>query len=138
MISATELRNLFWRAVRFSIVGTTAACVYFLLLFVMVEWLAIPVLVATAVAYPIVVIENYWLHHLWTFKSEEAHSLVFPRFLAQNVVGFIINWSVMYAAVHMLALNYLVGQVIALGAIVIWNFVSGSLWVFKAKREDAL
>lgn len=115
---------------RFGIVGTTAVAVYFGLLLGMVEWLQIPVMVATAIAYIVVTIENYVLHHLWTFKSTQRHTIAFPRFIISNVAGFIINWVIMYAGVQTLEMNYLLAQVAAMGVIIVWNLILGSNWIF--------
>lgn len=120
---------------RFGIVGTTALVVYFGVLLGMVEWLQIPVMVATAIAYIFVTIENYVLHHLWTFKSTQRHTIAFPRFIASNVAGFMINWAIMYTGVQALEINYLLVQVAAVGAVIAWNLILGSSWIFTRRAN---
>lgn len=122
---------MIWRGIRFSIVGAIAACVYFVLLYAMVEWLHVEVMVATAIGYLVTMLESYVLHHFWTFKSSQNHAQAFPKFIAMNAVGFILNWVIMYAAVVVMEFHYLLSQAMAIATIIAWNFLAGSLWVFK-------
>ena len=116
--------------------GTTAAVVYFMLLLAMVEWLGAPVMIATAIAYVVVTIENYFLHHLWTFNSEQTHGVAFPKYIATIIAGFLMNWSIMYIGVEVFAKNYLIVQAVAVITIIFLNLMAGFLWIFN-KPMDA-
>jgi len=117
---------------RFGIVGLLGTAVYYIALWTMVEELRLSVLVATSIAYPLVVLENYLLHYVWTFKSTIGHTVAFPRFLLMNVAGFFINLGIMFAGVEKLALNYLVVQAVAIIVIVCSNFLLSSIWIFRS------
>ena len=119
------------RLVKFVIVGLTGAIVYFLLLWWMVELMTAPVLLATSLAFLFVAIENYALHYGWTFRSSNPHSIAFPKFLFMSVIGFWINWGIMFAGVQHLGLNYLFVQGIAIIAVVSWNFLLTTFWTFR-------
>jgi putative flippase GtrA len=119
------------RLLRFGTVGALATGVYYGLLWLLVEIFSIPVLMATSAAFIFVTIENYILHYTWTFRSTHAHAEAFPRFLVMNIVGFGINWLVMYAGVVVAGFNYLAVQALAIAAVVAWNLAVSHLWIFR-------
>jgi len=137
VIQSADLKDLFDRAVRFCIVGASAALLYFCLLAGMVELLGVPVLMATMIAYPIVTVENYLLNHSWTFKSTELHGAAFPKFIVSAAVGFFINWVIMSAGVKQLAINYLLVQAFSMAVILVWNLVAGSIWIFGSRPRSS-
>ncbi len=102
----------------------------------MVEMLGISVLVATSIAFVLVTIENYALHHGWTFASAHSHSVAFPRFVFMNVIGFWMNFGIMAAGLHYLSLSYLLVQAFAIVAVVAWNFVVSSYWIFREIKQQ--
>jgi len=126
--------NAAWLA-RFSAVGLVGATVYYSALWAMVEKLGLPVLVATSIAFVLVTIENYALHHRWTFASIHSHAVAFPRFVFMNIVGFWINFGIMAAGLRYLSLSYLLVQAFAIVAVVAWNFVVSSYWIFREIKQ---
>ena len=119
------------RLIRFGMVGALASGVYYALLWIMVEIFSVSILVATSAAFIFVTIENYILHYTWTFRSTNAHAEAFPRFLVMNLVGFGINWLVMYAGAVVAGFNYLVVQALAITMVVIWNLTLSHFWIFR-------
>lgn len=119
------------RLIRFGSVGALATAVYYGLLWVMVEIFSLPVLVATSAAFVFVTLENYILHYTWTFRSTNAHVEAFPRFLVMNVVGFGINWLVMYGGVVVAGFYYLAVQALAIAMVVAWNLALSHFWIFR-------
>lgn len=119
------------RLIRFGMVGALATGVYYGLLWAMVEIFSISILVATSAAFIFVTIENYILHYTWTFRSTNAHAEAFPRFLIMNIVGFGINWLVMFAGVVIAGFNYLGVQALAIMLVVAWNLALSHFWIFR-------
>jgi len=119
------------RMARYAMVGLIGAITYYISLWFLVEQIGVPVMMATNAAFILVTIENYLLHHLWTFRSDAAHSEAFPRFLLMNAVGFSINWSVMFLGTMHFSFNYLWVQALAIVLVVLWNFIISSLWIFR-------
>ncbi|MCI0626397.1 MAG: GtrA family protein [Acidobacteria bacterium] len=121
---------------RFGTVGVLGTAVYLAFLWTLVELLRVPVLIATSIAFLLVCIENYLLHYSWTFASSNAHTVAFPRFVFMNVVGFWINWGIMFAGVEKKgALTYLLVQAVAIAAVLAWNLALSSYWVFRDSRS---
>lgn len=118
------------RLIRFSTVGVVGTVVYYMLLWGMVEVYGLSVLLATSIAFLLVVAQNYVLHYGWTFASDNPHSSAVPRFLLMSVTGFCINWGVMYAGIRIIEVNYLISQAVAIAIVVIWNFSLSATWIF--------
>ena len=123
------------RLSKFAIVGALGTVVYYAALWGMVEHLGIPVLWASSTAFLLVVTENYLLHYLWTFNSTEDHAVALPRFLFMSAMGFGINWVIMYMGVQWQGIHYLLVQAVAIGAVVTWNFLLSSLWIFRSSLK---
>ncbi len=109
------------RLARFAIVGAAGTITFYAVLWMLVELVHVAVLGATSIAFVIVCIQNYALHYVWTFDSAEAHVVAFPRFLVMNLLGFVLNWAIMYAGVEKMAVNYLLTQALAIIVVVTWN-----------------
>lgn len=121
---------------RFIAVGLLGAAVYYSVLWGLVEKLGMSVLVATSVAFILVTVENYVLHYSWTFASARSHVVAFPKFAFMNIVGFSMNFAIMAAGLHWLNLNYLLLQAIAISAVVAWNFMVSSYWIFRESKHQ--
>jgi len=124
------------RLARFGVVGILGTAVYYTVLWPLVEVLRVPVLIATSIAFMLVCIENYVLHYRWTFGSTKAHTITFPQFLIMNLIGFWINWGIMFLGVKEFALNYLLVQAMAIVMVIVWNLTLSSYWIFREARED--
>ena len=127
------LGNLDWNGLlRFAIVGVGGTLSYYALLIVLVEFLRVGVMVATSIAFVVVVLQNYALHYVWTFQSAASHATRLPQFVAMSATGFALNWLLMYAGVEIFSINYLLVQAAAVAAVVAWNLAITHLFIFKA------
>jgi putative flippase GtrA len=130
-----RLAALDWgRLVRFGLVGTFGAGVYFGMLWLLVDGLGIGVLVSTSISFVLVTLQQYFLHFHWTWVSDREHGAALPRFAFMNIAGFWINWTIMYVGVTYTAVHYLLVQAVAVTAIVIWNYLLSHYWIFRPKR----
>jgi len=118
---------------RFVVVGLAGSLVYFALLWGMVDVLGWPAVPASCAAFLLVVAENYLLHRAWTFRSSAPHGQALPGFLLVSLAGFCINAGVMGLGVAWLELNYLAVQLVAIGVVVVCNFI-GAQWIFRARQ----
>lgn len=124
-----------WKArfARFCVVGAAGAAVYYLVLVGLVELARLPVLVASSVAFTLVVLENYVFHYAWTFASNAPHRRALPQFIGMSAVGFGANAALMWLGVERLGLHYLLVQTFAVAAIFAWNFAVSHSGIFRAR-----
>ena len=120
------------KLVRFSIVGVITAGVHYGLLFLLVEFLDLQTTLASSVGFLVAVALNYLMHYSWTFAAPVPHGRAVFRYIVMISLGFLINGGVMQFGVLMLGFNYLLVQLVAFVAVITWNFLVSSLWVFRA------
>lgn len=118
---------------RFAVVGFAGAGVYFSV----TAWLCRvwhwPVMHAANAAFLVVVILNYLLHYFWTFHTRRPHSVAVPRFLFMIVSGLAINAAVLQSAAVLLHLSPFWALVLGVCAVVGWNLIVSSVWVFQGR-----
>lgn len=118
------------RVLRFGITGVLTAILYFLVLITAVEFAGLSPVWGAAIAFCIPLPVNYLLHRNWAFESDVTHAQSGPRFLFTILTGFGLNTLVMYVGVTILHFHYLLVQVFAVGAVITWNFIIFSTFVF--------
>ena len=67
---------------------------------------------------------NYALNHRFTFASRRAHAQALPRFAAVAAAGIVLNALVLAALLAVLAAHYLVAQVVATLAVLVFGFLA--------------
>lgn len=121
-VSSGPVREQQARGARFVAVGALGTALYYLALIVLVEYLGMPVIGATCLAFALVVAVNYVLHRMWTFRSPVAHRRALLPFAMMSVAGFGINMAVMALGVAA-GIHYLLVQAAAIGLVVTWNYI---------------
>jgi putative flippase GtrA len=123
--------------VRYAMVGLMGTLAFYALLWILVELARMPVMYATNISFLLVIIQNYLLHYGWTFRSDSSHKQAFPLFLLMSILGFCLNWLVMYVFANSFGWNYLLVQALAIILVVIWNFVFTTYLIFRSSNETA-
>ncbi len=117
---------------RFTVVGLITAAVHYGLLFLLVEFLGLQATIASSLGFLVAVAVNYLMHYSWTFAAPVPHGHALLRYIVMISLGFLINGGFMQFGVVALELNYLLVQLLAFVAVISWNFLVSSLWVFRA------
>jgi putative flippase GtrA len=73
---------------------------------------------------------NYFLNRSLTFRSNVAHRLGLPRFMVVAGIGLALNTLFMYLFTIYTSLHYVICQIIATIAVLLWNYAGSALWVF--------
>jgi putative flippase GtrA len=121
------------RLLRFVLVGGSSALLYFGLLFVLVEGLAVQVVLASTIVCVAAMCYNYLMHYHWTFASDAPHGMVLVRYLLMSAGGILLNGLIMHFGVMLSAVHYMVVQFVAAAALVCWNFCVSYFWVFRKR-----
>ena len=115
---------------RFLLVGGAATALQYGLLVLQVEWLGWPVVASSSLAYLLSALCNYAANYHFTFASQARHQQALPRFFAIALAGLALNGALMALFVHGLQWHYLIGQVLATGLVLLWNFAANRRWTF--------
>lgn len=118
------------QSIRFMLVGALSTALHYTILVALVtSGLAGP-LVASTIGYLASAVLNYHLNRQLTFRSNRAHRAALPRFVAASAAGLALNGLVVWLFHDVVLLHYLVSQVLATTASMIWNFLANRLWTF--------
>lgn len=123
--------------VRFAGVGGIATALMYVLLAIGVEGLGWTAVVSSAAAYCISSVFNYWANYHFTFSSQARHASALPRFAAVAACGLAINAAIMWLLTEWIHWHYLVAQVLATGAVLLWNFFANRHWTYTARPPQS-
>jgi dolichyl-phosphate beta-glucosyltransferase len=118
--------------IQYAIVGCLGTAIDLGSLYVLVDFLHVNLLVATAVSFILAVINNFTLNKYWTFKNRSSNiRKQFIKFLVVSIVGLLLTEMFMAILVYGLKLWYLFAKLITSGLILTWNFLANKYWTFK-------
>jgi putative flippase GtrA len=125
-----------WRQfMAFAAIGLLATVIQYAVLFVSVRlWHANPV-VGSSAGFLISAAFNYLLNYHFTFKSTSPHLSAATRFVIIASAAFVLNGAIMFALTQWLHVRYLIAQLLATAAVLVWNFLGSALWTFRARER---
>lgn len=86
---------------------------------------------ANALGFMVSVITNYYLNRRWTFRSSGRVATEFPRFVAVSVLAYAGNVGVLTLCRSHFGLSAVVSQIIAIAAVMPFNYILNKLWSFR-------
>lgn len=122
--------------IRFAFTGGVCFVIEYAALVVLKEWLHLPVVAATPLAFLISVVFNYLLCVKWVFTgAKEGSRQAQLGFVITSVIGLFLNWGIMWALTALLGEDgllfsilgmeikvYMLNKVIATLLVLIWNY----------------
>lgn len=124
-----RLRKTLSRAGRFAAVGGVATAIQYAVLVLLIEWVGLQEVLASAVSFSLSALINYLLNYYLTFSSGVGHRQAFPRFAVVAAVGLAINTLCFSLAVTLLP--YLLAQLVATLVTLVSNFLFHQLWIYR-------
>ena len=114
----------------FAGIGAIGTVGHYTTLIVLVQFWRVDPVFASSLGFVVGAIINYILNYHFTFNSDKQHSEAFTKFLIVAIIGAGINGGIMYAGVENTRINYLIVQIFATGAVLLWNFALNKAWTF--------
>jgi putative flippase GtrA len=130
-------RHTLRQFISFATIGAVGTAGHYTTLIACVELLAIRPLFASTLGFIVGAIINYFLNYYLTFRSAKKHHEALTKFMITAAVGMGINMGIMWLALQILLLYYLLSQVLATLLVLIWNFTVNKLWTFADKTETS-
>ncbi len=118
-------------AAKYLVVGAIGTVTHLSLLYISVEYLRMPPLLASCAAFVWVVMQSYILNRNWTFQSKREHASALPRYLAVSGIGFLTNLSIMFVMLNIMGLWYMLAQASAAIVVPAMNFLLNTFWTFS-------
>jgi putative flippase GtrA len=121
--------------VRFGLVGTLGAGVYFLSTALLMRYCRWSFVASASTSFVLVVAMNYVLHYSWTFRSKRPHSSAVVRFLGTSVGGMAINSGFLFLGARFATLPQSVLLLTGACLVVLWNYLVSRFWVFTESAD---
>lgn len=129
------LPRLVRKFARFLLTGSVCTGIQYVLLIVLTGAFGVPPTAASTVGYLASALVNYRLSHSFTYRSSARHQRSLPRFAVATACGLAINAAVMFLGTTRTSLHYLLVQVLATGAALLWNFFINLHWTFGQEQS---
>lgn len=131
----TDVRQFLDRPVvrdflRFATVGALATVVHYSVLLAMTELGCVGPVIATICGFFVGAVVGYVLNRRYTFANKPAFGKGLAKYLLVIGIGAVINAGIVAAFVES-GVHYMIGQVIATGIVLIWNFGAARFFVFR-------
>lgn len=126
--------DLFWKFLKFGVVGFSGVFVDFGVTWLCREKLRLNQYVANSIGFLCAVVSNYTLNRIWTFQSQDpAVATQFSKFLLASLVGLALNNGIIYLLNERLRLNFYVAKLIATAVVTVWNFWANYTFTFTGE-----
>jgi len=130
-----KMKHLGKQFITFSIVGTIATSVQYIILAILVELFHFQPVFSSSTGFIIGGIVSYSLNKKITFRSNKKHRIAMLQFCCVAAVAFWLNGIFMAIGTHHLHWNYFLVQIITTGIVLFWNFIANRFWTFKVKES---
>lgn len=116
--------------VRYAACGALSALVHIAVLVMLVELFRMPSTLASAVGFACAIPVNYLLQHRFVFSRDGSHLSFFSRYFAVTLLSMGLNVVLHWLFTVVLGLYYVLGQILALGVVVLVNFAVNRHFTF--------
>jgi dolichyl-phosphate beta-glucosyltransferase len=128
--------NQFLVFFKYAVVGVLGTSIDVGSLYVFVEYLRIPVLIAAAGSFGLAVVNNFLLNKFWTFENRNPNiRKQFIKFSLVSLVGLGLTETFMALFVYALQLWYIPAKLVTSCIVLTWNFLANKYWTFTEKAR---
>ena len=141
------MNNRLKEIVKFAFTGGVCFLIEYAALIALKEWLHLPVVAATPIAFLISVVFNYLLCVKWVFDgAAEGNRKAQLGFIITSVMGLFLNWAIMWTLTALIGEDtvllslfgvdvkvYMLNKIIATGLVMVWNYFT-KRWLLKGNK----
>ena len=141
------MNNRLKEIVKFVFTGGVCFLIEYAALIALKEWLHLPVVAATPIAFLISVVFNYLLCVKWVFDgAAEGNRKAQLGFIITSLMGLALNWLIMWALTALFGEDavlltlfsmeikvYMLNKIIATGLVMVWNYFT-KRWLLKGNK----
>ena len=126
-------KNLMRQIIRFAFVGGSAFVIDYGVMIFLTEMIGINYLISSGISFSVSVIYNDILSVHWVFDVAEDRSkrAEFVIFIILSVIGLGINQLVMWIAVDIFRMFYMIAKIGATAIVMVYNFITRKLFLEK-------
>jgi putative flippase GtrA len=124
--------QLFWKFLKFCIVGFSGMIVDFGITWLLKEKVKINKYIANSAGFIFAATSNYLLNRFWTFHSDHTQvAREYFIFVLISIAGLGINNIVVYLLTEKVKLNFYLSKLFATAVVTLWNFSMNYLITFS-------
>lgn len=120
------------RFVRYFVVGGIATAIQYAILILLVRGLGMAATPASSIGFVLSAGVNYLLNYSFTFQSNRPHGPAAAKFGVLAGMGLLINAAIMRLMTGA-GMQYLIAQIFATGVVLLFGFISNTIWTFGAE-----
>jgi putative flippase GtrA len=117
--------------VKYGFVGVVGTVAHTGTLWLLTEQAGVNPLLSSTCGFCISLIISYYLNSVLTFKRG-FHIKVFLKYFFVSFTGLLLNLVILFMVQHVLHLNYMIGQLIAIVLVPILNYTLNKYWAFNS------
>ncbi|ANI90211.1 glycosyl transferase family 2 [Arachidicoccus ginsenosidimutans] len=124
--------NIFFKFIRFGIVGFSGMIVDFSVTWLLKEKLKINKYIANSFGFVCAASSNYLLNRIWTFQSRQQNiEKEYLSFFIVSLIGLGINNGIIFLLTRKGKMNFYIAKLIAVAIVILWNFTANDLITFR-------
>ena len=105
-----------------------------LALLILFQLAHLPLLVASALATELAIVNNFCWNDHWTFRRPQLSLGRFVKFNLVSLAGLAITVCTLWILVNHLGLYYLAANLLGIALAIAWNFAANSFWTWGGAR----
>lgn len=118
------------RVSKFVLVGGTGVLVNSLALLMLFQWAHLPLVVASALAAELGIVNNFYWNDRWTFRRTRLSLRRLAQFNLVSLGGLVITTGTLWILAGHLGLYYLAANLLGIVLATAWNFAVNSWWTW--------
>jgi len=123
--------ELFFKLIRFCIVGFSGIGMDFLTTWVLKEKVKINQYVSNSFGFIIAASSNYYLNRIWTFNSQNPNiSTEYTNFIFVSIIGLALNNLLIFILQNKFQKKFYFAKIIAILITTLWNFLANNFYTF--------
>lgn len=128
---------IFQQLAKFVIVGFTNTAINWTIYFSAVQFANVEPLVASAIAFAIATVFNYWASTTWVFNTtnEKTKLRLFIEFTVFNGFAFLaFDEGLLWFLIYVLGWNYMIAKVVTTACGMVFNFITRKMFLEDRKN----
>ncbi len=124
------------RFLKFCMVGASGVLVNEGLLWILKEFVTLPLALCSAISIETSIMSNFLLNDFITFSDRRVTGTGFflrrlGKFYAVSQIGLVINMGVLLLLTNVFGLHYLLSNLVGIGSAMIWNYLANLGWTWR-------
>ncbi|KOF02217.1 GtrA family protein [Roseivirga seohaensis] len=125
--------ELGFKFLKFSAVGLSGLAIDFCITFLAKEKLRLNKYFANSLGFVFAATSNYLLNKTWTFQDTNPYAVTqFSKYILIALIGLVINNLIIYLLVNKKEISFYWAKLVAIGIVVLWNFIANYNFTFVA------